>query len=279
MGIQLSAVISSVERRRNSFSVRSLDLEPLGDTASPVTVLDNFRVKGRPFGPHPHAGFAAVTYVFEDSEASLRSRDSLGNDVVVGPGGICWTHAGRGVLHEELPEQAGRELHGLQFFVNLSSKNKLTLPHVLTLDSAEVPVFRSEVGDRVRVVVGSFQTVSSPLVPVEPFTLLDIDLHQAVSWPLPIDHNAILYVLEGRADASVDGRIVRLATEQALVLQGGGHVSIRSAGGAHLVALSGAAIREPVIAHGPFIMNRPAQLEEAWVRYRTGEMGQLEPAP
>ena len=57
---------------------------------------DEFRVTGRPFPPHPHAGFSAVTYVLEDSEGKLRSRDSLGNDLVTGPGGIVWTQAGSG---------------------------------------------------------------------------------------------------------------------------------------------------------------------------------------
>jgi len=280
MSIQVSSVIASVQRGRgSSFSVRSVDLETVGYAASPVTVLDNFRVSGRPFGPHPHAGFAAVTYVFEDSEASLRSRDSLGDDIIVGPGGVCWTHAGNGVLHEELPAQAGRELHGLQFFVNLSSKNKLTPPRVLSLEGRDVPVWRSESGDRVRIVVGSFGAVSSPLVPVEPFMLLDIELRHAISLPLALDHNAIVYVLDGSAVVSIDERSVELATEQALVLQGSGGVSIRSSSGAHLLVLSGAAIQEPIVAHGPFIMNEAAQIEQAIVRFRSGAMGQLEPAP
>lgn len=280
MSMQMSPVLASVERSRgSSFTVRSVDLEPLGSAASPVVVLDNFRVNGRPFGPHPHAGFAAVTYVFEESQASLRSRDSLGNDMIVGPGGICWTHAGNGVMHEELPAQAGRELHGLQFFVNLSSKNKLTQPRVLSLEGREVPVWDSAAGDRVRVVVGSFGSLSSPLVPVEPFTLLDVALRTAISFPLPHGQNAIVYVLEGLAMVSIDERMVDLAGEQALALQGGSSVSIRCNDGARLLVLSGAAIHEPIVMHGPFIMNEPAQIEEAMRRFRSGAMGQLEPAP
>jgi redox-sensitive bicupin YhaK (pirin superfamily) len=84
---------------------------------------DEFRVTGRPFPPHPHAGFSAVTYVLEDSEGKLRSRDSLGNDLVTGPGGIVWTQAGSGLIHEELPADSNRELHAVQVFVNLSSRN------------------------------------------------------------------------------------------------------------------------------------------------------------
>jgi redox-sensitive bicupin YhaK (pirin superfamily) len=54
-----------------------------------------------PFCPHPHAGFGAVTYVLEDSPGDLRSRASSGIDIV-GPGGIVWTHAGNGVVHDEV---------------------------------------------------------------------------------------------------------------------------------------------------------------------------------
>jgi redox-sensitive bicupin YhaK (pirin superfamily) len=97
-------------------------------TTSPLAVLDDFRVGGLPFSPHPHAGFAAVTYVLEDSPGGVRSRASSGIDLVVGPGGIVWTHAGSGVVHEEIPAVPGRELHGLRLFVNLSSKHKLTPP-------------------------------------------------------------------------------------------------------------------------------------------------------
>jgi pirin-like protein len=84
-------------------------VEQLGGLASPVLVFDDFRVRKLPFSPHPHAGFSAVTYVLEDSQRGLRSRTSLGNDIVVGPGGIVWTQAGRGVIHEEAPADADRE--------------------------------------------------------------------------------------------------------------------------------------------------------------------------
>src|SRR5208337_4600014 len=113
--VELSPIVAARAQGNSAFSVQSVDLHALGDWASPVAALDHFRVRGRPFPPHPHAGFSAVTYVLEDSKAALRSRDSLGDDVVVGPGGIVWTEAGRGVMHEELPA-SDDELHGLQIF-------------------------------------------------------------------------------------------------------------------------------------------------------------------
>ncbi|HUL67313.1 MAG TPA: hypothetical protein VLW55_22150, partial [Burkholderiaceae bacterium] len=77
MPIQISPLISARTRGNGSFSVKTIDLEALGQRASPIALLDDFRVRGQPFGPHPHAGFSAVTYVLEDSQGSLRSRDSL----------------------------------------------------------------------------------------------------------------------------------------------------------------------------------------------------------
>ncbi len=99
MPIQFSPVIAAQQRALPGFSsLLYVDLDKLGVAASPVAVLDDFRVPGLPFSPHPHAGFAAVTYVFEDSPGGLRSRASTGVDLLVGAGGIVWTEAGSGGL-------------------------------------------------------------------------------------------------------------------------------------------------------------------------------------
>ena len=67
--------------------------------------LDHYRMSGPTFAPHPHAGFSAVSYVFEDSKGGLRNRDSLQHDLVIEPGAMVWTQAGSGVVHDEFPVQ------------------------------------------------------------------------------------------------------------------------------------------------------------------------------
>lgn len=278
MPVQFSKVIpSETHGKGRTFSVQSIDLDELGDRASPIAVLDQFRVRSQPFPPHPHAGFCAVTYVLEDSEGSLRSRDSLGNDVVMGPGGIVWTQAGSGLMHEEVPADPDRELHGLQIFVNLSSKNKLVAPQMLRLEKSKMSEWRSDAGDRVRVVVGSFEGLSSPLVPVEPFTFLDVQLQHQISFNLEKDHSALIYVIKGKILARANGRQQEVPAEHALGLHGGGRVTFEGSRPAHFVILSGAEIREPVVAHGPFIMNERSQIDAAFARYQTGKMGHLAP--
>jgi len=278
MPIEFLKVIAGKSRGNGgTFSVQSIDLAQWGERASPVEVLDQFRVRSRPFPPHPHAGFSAVTYVLEDSQGKLRSRDSLGNDVVVGPGGIVWTQAGSGVIHEEVPAEMDRELHAVQIFVNLSSKNKLTKPQMLRLTQSEVPEWLSKTGDRVRVVVGSFGGLVSPLVPVEPFDLLDVQLRREISIDLQDGHNAIVYVLKGAIIVQADGRTQDLIRDHALALHGAGQVKFQATEPAHFLVLSGTEIREPVLAQGPFIMNKPSQVEAALARYQAGQMGHLAP--
>jgi redox-sensitive bicupin YhaK (pirin superfamily) len=240
-------------------------------------VLDDFRVRGQPFSPHPHAGFSAVTYVFKDSEGSLRSRDSLGNDVVVGPGGIVWTQAGSGVIHHEIPADE-HELHGLQLFVNLSAKNKLVEPRMLRLQADDVPEWSNDAGDRVGVVVGAFEDRLSPLVPTELFTFLDIQLRCGVPFDIPAGHNALFYVVAGAMALRAGNSERKMAGGHAIALHGsGGQVAIEALAPSHLIVLSGPDMHEPMVVDGPFIMNEPAQIQAAFARYQAGKMGHLAP--
>lgn len=276
--IHFSPVLAATGRSIGDiFTVNSINLPALGRDASPLVLVDDFRVRGQPFGPHPHAGFSAVTYVFEDSAGSLRSRDSLGNNIVVGPGGIVWSQAGRGMLHEELPAD-DHELHGLQFFVNLHAANKMAAPEVLHLHSKDVPEWKSAGSDRVRVVVGSYEGLSSPLTPVEPFRLLDVTLRTEVAVDLPKNQNAVIYVYEGNAVIRTGGREAAVSRRQGIALRSeGGRVILAASGLSRLLVLSGTAIPEPVMVHGPFIMTERAQIDAAEARFRAGQMGFLKP--
>ena len=257
-----------------------IDLEELGVAASPLAVLDDFRVGGIPFSPHPHAGFAAVTYVFEDSDGAVRSRSSSGVDLTVGPGGIVWTEAGSGVVHEEVPAVVRHELHGMQLFVNLSGTNKLTPPRVLHLEPDEVPIWQGDGGDRVRVVVGTFGGLASPLVPVEPFTLLDGELHRSITVDVPEAHNTVVYVRSGAVVVGAGDDHVRVDGSHAVAIRGGGaRVTIDALEPAQILVLDGAEIVEPIVAEGPFIMSDSAQIRDAISRFQSGAMGQLAPLP
>lgn len=221
-----------------------------------------------------------MTYVFEDSPGGVRSRASNGVDLVLGPGAIIWTRSGSGIVHEEIPARPGVELHGVQIFVNLSAKGKLTEPEVHYLEPDQVPEWRGDNGDRVPVVVGSFGGVSSPLVPPEPFTLLDAFVSRDISVEVPAGHNAVAYVMAGSTLVEAGGQQAEVTQGHALALGGGGGlVSVQATRPAHLLILAGHQISDPVVPGGPFIMNDRSQIQAAITRYEAGAMGHLDPLP
>lgn len=260
------------------FSVSGIDLLDVAGAGSPVTVLDEFQVAGSPFPPHPHAGFSAVTYVLPTSPGGLRSRDSLGHDLRIGPGGMVWTEAGRGVLHHELPADPNLALHGLQFLVNASALAKLNPPNIFWLQGSDVPVHRGESGGTVRVVVGECAGTRSSLQPSEPFTLLDIDLLGTLSLPVAKAQFGIVYVRSGTVRVEEERSVQTVEAGAVVTVAGGdGTLALATSAPANIVIFIGLEMHNPVVAYGPFIMNTPNQIMAAAMRYQRGEMGHLSP--
>ena len=241
MSIHFSPVLAAHPRvDRDGFSAVSLKLDATGERASPIASLDEFRLRAPTSGCKPHQAHSTVTYVFDDSPAGLRRRDSLGNDLVVGPGGVVWTQADRGVVHEELPAEPGRELHGLQLFVHLGPRAHAAAPRVVQLAGTEVPEWTSDAEDRVRVVMGRFRGVVSPLASHNFLELLDIELRRGISLPLPDAHAALVYVRSGRIRIRADGRERRVAARHAVALfgAGGGRLTFEAVQTARFLVLS-----------------------------------------
>lgn len=258
------------------FSMVHFDLRQIDDGLSPIMLLDDFRVSGRPFGPHPHAGFSAITYVFEDSPGALRSRDSLGNDLTIGAGGIVWLQSGRGALHEETPQEFGREIHGAQIYVNLHAANKAQAPQTFWLHGPDAPAWEDVHGNVVRVVVGSYQGMSSPLRPTEAFNILDMRLKTRIPVPLAENSYSLIYARDA-ALLSIGAESLLLEAGQVVAVHGGCEVLIAGNGDTRILLLSGVRIDEPRHQEGPFILNHPHEMRDVIQRYQRGEMGHLEP--
>lgn len=283
MSQPITAPIRGQHHSQGPLELIRFDLHALGEGASPFILLDDFRVRGRPFAPHPHAGFSAVTCVFEDSDSGLRVRDSLGNDVRVRPGGLVWTQAGQGVLHQEMASEPGQALHGAQIFINLSAAHKPRPAQTWWLDGPEVPEWRDAPdGHRVRVLVGDFAERRSPLRPAEPCTLLDLQLCAAAPLALPCaaGEYALLCVISGRVQvhAEADPAGHALASAQAASWCGPGTWRLRAlTPRAQVLFMAAPRLCEPLVIHGPFIMNSRQQVLEAQARYESGQFGELAP--
>lgn len=266
------AVVELPEHRMTaSFRTRSLRGFP-GRPLDPFLSIDHFWMSQPTFPPHPHAGFSAVTWMFEDSPGAFTNRDSLGDRSRIGPGALHWTQAASGMLHEEIPEVPGVVSHGLQIFVNLRSDHKRAAPRAFHAD--ELPLARGE-GWSARVLAGRVGDVESPLRELlTPVLLLDVALEAGgvVQLPLPPDHSVFALVIEGVV--GVGARRAPAHSAVAFADDGDG-VVLSADAPARVVVGGGRPLREEVVAGGPFVMNTREELEQAAARYRAGAMGVL----
>lgn len=280
MPIEISPLLPTINASLGAgFSANRILTAQVAALMQPVMGMDHFLMSEVTFAPHPHAGFSALTYVFENSPGAIRSRDSLGNDFEMGPGGVILTQAARGVVHDERPAKVGTAVHGVQIFVNLSAKNKGLTPRVFRLEGADVPVWSDAHGNRVRVPLGQYGGVKSPILPAEPFNLLDITLKEQLELPVEAGWNTVLYVLTGEVEVSAEGETATVSGSQAIALHGDGAALVQAKSPAHVLVMAGLAHDEPVVSYGPFIMNTEAQIQEAVYRFQQGGMGHLDPLP
>ena len=244
----------------------------------PFMGIDHAWMSEPTFPPHPHAGLSAVTYLFLDSETGIANRDSNGNRTLIQPGGLHWTAAGRGVVHEENPAVQGSTTHLLQIFINLPRERQNDAPFALTLAPHDVPVV-TQSGVKVRVPLGSFEGVSSPLTPPTDVTLLDISLEAGAEMDLAVPAGKRAFLMPIYGSAELDGESFGLDDLGAPILPPADgattHKLTGGAGGAKVVVFIGQPLRQPVLSNGPMAFASQEHLIAATAAYQRGEMGRL----
>jgi quercetin 2,3-dioxygenase len=267
-----------------------------GETSEfdPFLLLDDFR-NDRPddyragFPWHPHRGIETITYVLA---GSVEHGDSLGNHGNLEAGDVQWMTAGRGILHQEMPQgDAKGRMHGFQLWANLPSSLKMTAPRYQDVKAAEIPEVVEDDGTRIRVVCGEFFGKRGPVegVAADP-RYLDISVPPGVRKTLPVEleRHAFAYVFEGSGNFRAASQPCGVLTEKtgganetlvrdqtgnrSLVLfDSGDEVTVQAGDqGIRFLLVSGKPIKEPVARHGPIVMNTEAELQQAFGELRAG---------
>lgn len=275
-------LIKIVQARKSTigsgFTAFGINRENLGALIDPFLSLDQFLMSQPTFAAHPHAGFSAVTYMFEDSEGSFLNRDSLGGQIPISPGDLHWSQAGSGIIHEETPIESGMDCHGIQMFVNLAAANKFVDPQAFHLASADVPVFQTDLGARVRVLVGTAFGLTSPLPSLTEIAFLDVSLppHTDFSHPVPLDHNAFVFVIQGAGYFGAIDQKLSIGDGGLFDRDGDAIAVSTSDRGLQYIFCSGKPLNEPIYAQGPFVMNSAEQIRAVQMAYQTGKMGRID---
>jgi redox-sensitive bicupin YhaK (pirin superfamily) len=266
-----------VRRPLPTMQLKELDPFLLLDEMGPVEYAPGEAV-GAP--DHPHRGFETITYVLA---GEFEHEDSAGHRGVLGPGDVQWMTAGAGIVHSEMPSRRVREeggrVHGFQIWVNLPAKLKMALPRYQELKAQKIPEATSQGGKvRVRVVAGEALGARAVIDTNTPILYLDFTLEPGADVTLPVgsDHQVFAYVFGGEAELGEAG--TRVSDGQLGLLGEGDVVRLRSpegGKGARLLVLGGVPIGEPVARYGPFVMNSPDEIAQAFRDYETGKLGSI----
>lgn len=224
---------------------------------------------GLPFGPHPHRGFETVTFILQ---GNLAHRDTGGGESVVEAGGVQWMTAGRGLIHAELsPESFKREggpLEILQLWVNLPARLKLTEPNYVPVAAEEIPAVEPAPGVVMRTVSGSEGAAVSSLTGVM-LAMVELAPGSSATLPAPAGRSVFFYTVGGAARIGPDE-----VPEHHLAQVGDGEgVKVSCASGCLILYGHADPIGEPVVAHGPFVMNTREEILQALQDYQSGVFG------
>ena len=237
-----------------------------GDTKDmdPFLMLDAFDssnsedyIKGFPW--HPHRGIETVTYLLD---GVIEHGDSLGNKGVIGPGDCQWMTAGSGIIHQEMPK-ASERLRGLQLWVNLPQKDKMTAPKYNGIEADEVPAV-NEAEVTVKVIAGRYKDVDGAFQPeFVKINYLDVEIAMNSKWVYSSDRelNQFIYILEGRGTVGSNS----IEEHSCLLLGPGEELEIVTGdAGIRFVLLEGYRLGEPIAWGGPIVMNTKEELNLAF---------------
>ncbi len=228
-------------------------------------------------GPHPHRGFAPVTFIFK---GDLHHRDSVGNSSIVSAGGTQWMNSGKGIIHSERPSkmlaQEGGAFELIQFWVNAPAHKKMEQPNYIPLQKEETPTVISKDGKvKIGVVAGELEGKSSKISTYSPLFILRIDGQKGgkTDIPIPENFNALTYQLDGhsKVNQTTDSK----SRNMIWFKNDGKSIRLEFVEDSRIILLAGEPIDEPLATYGPFVMNSQEELMAAIRDYQAGKMGKL----
>lgn len=268
----------------NGFNVHNM-LRPtkeLYESCSPFLLMDYAPPKDfaptenrKGVGEHPHRGFETVTFALQ---GEVEHRDSSGGGGIIGPGDVQWMTAGSGVVHDEFHSndfsKKGGTFEMIQLWVNLPSKFKMTPPKYQGVSSNDFPLLRISNGVELKVVAGKYENELGPCTTYSPINVYNIDLDKLSELDLKVEENTntLVFVIDGEVE--IDSKNIS-KSHNAVMDRKGDSIKIKANLNTKLLVLNAEPIDEPVVSHGPFVMNTQEEIYEAILDFQSGTMGTL----
>ncbi|HMQ11414.1 MAG TPA: pirin family protein [Oligoflexia bacterium] len=245
----------------------------LMDYASPHAFPPSERPKG--VGEHPHRGFETVTLAYQ---GEVEHRDSSGGGGIIKEGDVQWMTAGNGIVHDEFHSKAFSKKGGIfemvQLWVNLPKKHKMTPAKYQNIVSKDIPIVDLGKASQAKVIAGKLEGHQGPAQTFTPINIygLESKMQDELKIALDTGSNTVLLVMNGHVELEN-----QTYTKQNIIIfeQDGEAVHFKTSENFKGLLLNGQPIDEPVVAHGPFVMNTKQEIYQAIEDYQNGKMGQL----
>lgn len=246
---------------------------------NPFLNLDIFNMSQPTFPPHPHAGFSAVTYLFPSSQGSFKNRDSNGDNSIIEPGGLHWTQADHGMLHEEIPIIPGINSFGLQMFIKTPIAKEEEQGKAFHLSPSEIQTFSGD-GYIVRLLTGEYNNQVSMLTKIHPllnFLDIELDKTKSISLNSSLEKTTLLVCIKGSIEIEKhnilkQNEVFEIQESDILLKIIGVEASNQ------FLFLSADSLKEDYFWNGPFCLSTQAKLIDARERFQSGKMGYLSPS-
>lgn len=258
---------------RQAFPLRGIE------QVSPFILLHHFDFTYLPHKnnfnvpPHPHRGFSPVTFMFE---GSIEHEDSLGNKHIVYDNEVQWINAGRGIIHSEkadktFVEKGGRS-QGIQLWINTPKAEKMNPPTYQPITKNEIVLVEKE-GVEFRLISGKYDNQKGPAKSDVVTAMLRMKSNSEFSLNFPANHNVTFYVLEGELSLNASQPIKQY--DLVVFEKSEDDILLNAKTDSKLLVMAGVPINEPLVTHGPFVMNSETEILEAMRDYQQGKMGFL----
>ncbi|SFG04102.1 pirin family protein [Pontibacter chinhatensis] len=233
--------------------------------------------QGLPFGPHPHRGFETLTFILD---GDIMHQDTGGGKDVIAAGGVQWMTAGRGLIHAEVSsekfKQEGGPMEILQLWFNLPAKYKMTEPKYIGLQKESIPAVNEDEGKvKVNVVSGNWRETQGPIPSLSDIHMASIEMQPGGSFTTSVEaaRNIFFYVVRG--SVKVNGETVEKLHLVEFINEGE-QVEVEALEDSYILFGHALPFNEPVVAHGPFVMNTEEEIRQAFRDYQAGKMGSWE---
>lgn len=239
------------------------------------------------FPGHPHRGFETITVV---QKGMVDHTDSMGAAGRYGDGDVQWMTSGKGIQHAEmfplLSQEKDNPMELFQLWLNLPKANKFVEPHFKMLWGDSIPNYQHHDQNKkkteVSIIAGEIGSYKAPTPPPDSWAadpnnevaIWNIRMESGAKWDIPkasAGINRTIYFFKGSA-LTVNGQ--NIEPYHAAELDPSSSVTLKSIkDDCHVLLLQGRPISEPVVQHGPFVMNTKAEIQQAFSDYQRTKFG------